>query len=180
MPKLKIVGYKATDSVNLLEHAVPEFDQPTELALQHMKIMRKLKKMCKNSSLPNVRFLDIHYMEKTGRTVQNILDLGMTKLEYLCFEECSAKPATLLVSGLGHSLTSLSLDCDEGGIDFFEIINFCPSLKKLDICNSGGGKCFYKFSSNNRIREIPKHLERVSLNLRNPLDVVPPPGPIVR
>jgi len=161
-------------------HAIPEFDQPTELALEHLKVTEVLERWCQNSRLPNVRFLRIYYMEETCRTAQDILSLGIQKLESLYLEECSLKPAKQLISGFGPTLTTLSLFCFNGGINFFEIIDCCPNLKILDVSNGQGGEAQYKFRGSNYMNRVPQHLERVSLHLRNPSGVLPRPGAFER
>jgi len=180
MPKLKIVGCDATDSGIMQEHAIPEYDRPTELALEHMKLKFELKKSCHNSSLPNVRFLRIYDLDDTDQAVQDILNLGLGKLESLYLDDCASRQVNALVSAFSQNLTVLEISCSVGAIDFLEIIDLCPNLKELDVGDSNSSEGVYQFGSSNYIQRTPQHLERLSLSLKNELGVQLPPGAMFR
>jgi len=175
------VGCDATDTIDMLEHIIPEFDHPTELALEHLKVINELKKSCQNSSLPNIRFLWFYSLFDNNQVAQEILDLGLHKLESLYCDRCPAQPVMSIIPRVGHTLTSLNLFCPIGAFNFFEIIVWCPNLKELYI-TSFDRQGFYMFDSANYIQRTPVllNLETIHLNLSNNLHVRLPSGVIAR
>jgi len=164
-----------TDSLSMLEHIIPQFQHPTELALEHFKVINELKKSCQNSRLPNVRFLRIGYLFEANRVALNILNLGLHKLESLYFNDCPKGPMETIISRVGHQLTRLSIYYPSGAVDFLEMIDWCPNLKDLDISEG-----FYQFESSNYVQTAPQHLETLYITLSNKFNVQLPAGEIAR
>jgi len=175
MPKLKIAG-GVVDEEAAGNCAIPAYDEPTKLALEHMKVMIRLEKACQNSSLPNVRFFRISYIRETEHA-REILSLGVENLECLYVVECFAESAILLISAFGHSLTKVDLMNLVGAVDFLEIIDLCPNLKELSVCRMQNGPEDFKDSSHYSTKP-PMHLEVVFVT--NEQRVQLPTGAIVR
>jgi len=178
MPKLKIVGSCKKSALETVEHAIPEFDQPTELALEQLCVINELKKSCRNSSLPNVRSLWIKDLSWTNQAAQDILNLGLHKLESLSLSCCPAQSVMSILSRIGHQLTNLDVYHSVGAINYMEMINMCPNLKKLDICVSYNSFLYQFIGSSNIILKTPQHLESLSLNLGSTVEL--PSGVIAR
>jgi len=180
MPKLKILGNYVMEEIftYYIQHIIPEYDHPTELALEHLKITYRLEKLCQNSSLPNVRFLRIGMLNDFS-AVQDIVNLDLEKLESLWLEECCASPSKMLIPRLGRFLRQLDLNITVGAINFLEIIDWCPNLENLDItaCNEN---CVHEFSVYNYILNTPKHLKVMRVDLENKTGVQLRPGAIFR